>query len=302
MGIQITEAGKALHERYKKLKSAKKTAKENIGTVQKLLDEDTRSGELFKLGVKYGVKGLEALGLSITSNFYFKYHKAHMEALVAVLNASDTHANATKALLQAADAADAAEVLTKSLDGFTNRKKALVWEYQFYLAGSLRTLSTASRNPAQAANDLKDIGQTADSLRATVANDLFAWRAHACELYFDAVELLAMVEVEYRTAAEAMARYDAKMKKLQNSTKAIDTVARLSLERNRQYEEFTRDPSWSRSSSKSSPQAVRDPTGWAKQQRDKVEAVTQVLATICDTAMSDTAYDPDALNRTIGNL
>jgi hypothetical protein len=301
MGISITQAGKAAYERYKQAKSAKK-AKELFESVKKVLDEDSRSGELVKLSIKYGAKAVEKIiGASISKHPYFTYHKAHIEALVAVLNASDTHANAMKALHDAVESADAAEALTKSLDALTGRKKALLWEYHFYLAGNLHILSDLSHAPSQAADELKDVGQTADSMRTSVEADMYAWRAKACELYFDASDQYAMADVEYRAAAAAMARYDAKLKKLDKSTKSIDRIAQYATIRDRQYEELERDPAWN-SSSKSSPQAVHDPSGWALTQRDKVEAVARVLATICDVAMSDTAYDPDAVNRAVGSL
>src|SRR5262245_32184289 len=306
MGTPITQRAREAYERFDKIKSkvekAKKKAEGYIETVKKLLDEDTRSGEIVKQALKYADKLAEKyVGASITKHPYFVSHKPHPEALISVLTASDTHANAMQALHRAVLAADNAEDLTRTLDTLVYRKRALQYAYAVHLADSMATLSDAARDPERMAKELKEIGETIDSMRAGVEINLYAWRADACELYFDGVDLLPMVQVEAQAAAEAMARYDAKQKQLHDSGKSIDRVAYYATIRDRQYEELQRDPAWTHAST-SSPQAVRDPVAWAQLQVNNVEKVARVLATVCDVAMSDTVYDPDAVNRSIGSL
>jgi len=105
-----------------------------------------------------------------------------------------------------------------------------------------------------------------------------------------------MVDVEYRAAAAAMARYDEKVKKLERGNN-LGFIAGKAVEEKRQWEQFDRmtDPS------KRSSQAVENPAGYAQRQRDMVDAVVNVLATICHVAMSEDAYDPDAVNVKVGS-
>ena len=54
---------------------------------------------------------------------------------------------------------------------------------------------------------------------------VFAWRADVCELYFDAADLLAMIEIEFRAASAAFARYNEKINKLTQSRNSLEVTA-----------------------------------------------------------------------------
>src|SRR5262245_60791321 len=99
MGTPLAQRAREAYERFDKIKSkiekAKKKAEGYLETVKKLLDEDTRSGEIVKQALKYADKLAEKyIGASISKHPYFVYHKPHLEALITVLNASETHAHA----------------------------------------------------------------------------------------------------------------------------------------------------------------------------------------------------------------
>jgi hypothetical protein len=105
-----------------------------------------------------------------------------------------------------------------------------------------------------------------------------------------------MVDLEYRAASAAYKRYQQKVQRLQKSSKSIDRVAGLGAEKKRQEE-------WAlRVSRGNAPEAVVDPSAYARRQRDEVADAVHKLATICDVVMSDDVYNPTAINAKIGSL
>lgn len=294
----LTAKGKAAYERYKKLKKAK----EHYTSVKNLLDKDTRTGELVKLGFKGMIKLAEKVtGSSLGKHPYFAYHKKHIEALASALNATEKYKSAMQALHSAVTNADSAELLAKSVKDFNGKKGGIKLLYM-RLYGALQTLQNLRTNPEQGRAELREIGTDEESLRGLTERELYEWRAAVCEVYFDAVDLLAMVDVEYRGAAAAMDRYNAKIKKMNESKQPIDRIAGKAAERDRQYEELERWNNRRKNKDAPSDQAVADPTGHAKRQRDNVDEVVQIFATICDVAMSDDSYAPAQVNLKIGNL
>lgn len=303
MGDFTQSAGETAHggasaQRYEKMKSK---AESNYKTVKNLLDEDTRSGEIFKLGLKGMLKlGEKLVGRSLSKHPFFKYHKQHLEALVSALNASDTHNNALRELDRALQSADAAAALANSLDTYTQRKQAEKFFYATQLDGRLRLNRERLANPnsPQVIEQLNETGLPGISIAIVSGLDLLAWRGRICDLYFGVLELFVMVDIEYRAAAAAMASFNGKMQKLQSSKKNIDYVAGKALEKKQQEEAIYQ---YSQRGGNAA-EAVMDPTLYVKRQRDKVEEAIKVFATLCDAAMSNDAFDPDAMNRRIGSL
>ena len=337
----ITAKAKAAYEKYQKYKKAKDkydAAKGHFETIKKILDEDTRSEEIFKLGLKGMTKlGEKVAGSALTKHPYFTYHKAHLEALGAALTASSTHENALRNLHSAIASADSAAALAAQLADFETRKKVLRFHYFQFLSDSVemvREHGTASgialvapvaasvvalvdnplaprqalraataaqlaaqANVAQAAKKIRqDTGGSPEQLRAQVQAGLYTWRASWCDLYFDTADLFVMVDLEYRAASAAYKRYQQKVQRLQKSSKSIDRVAGLGAEKKRQEE-------WAlRVSRGNAPEAVVDPSAYARRQRDAVAEAVKKLATICDVVMSEQVYDPKAINAKIGSL
>jgi tetratricopeptide (TPR) repeat protein len=299
-----SQKAKDAYAKYKKYKKAKGYYE----TIKKIIDEDTRSSEVFKLGVKALTKlGDKVVGQSISKHPYFAYHKIHLEALGKALTASDTHRNAMDALRKAIEAADHADALATQIEELKKRKQGLKHGYAWRLQMPLRFLIDARTNPTQAAADAKDMGQSLDAMiqetARRVEDDMYAWRGETCALFYDAVDLLAMVEIEAGAASAAFARYTEKVAKLQKSKNSIDYVAGKAAEYQKQLEQASRELDQIYSSKKTpAPEAVADPSLHARRQRDRVEEVVNTLATFCDGAMSDDAYNPDALSRQIGSL
>lgn len=299
--MAVTPKAKAAYDRVKKLKKVK----EYYETAKKLIDEDTRDGELFKQGIKAMMKlGEKVVGTSLSSHPYFKFHKVHLEALAGALNASAMHEKAMDSLKVAIEAADGAEALAKSLEDFGHRKNALKLVYAVKLLPYLQTQRDISAGNREVLAEFQSAGGTQSQLDSTIGNNLYEFRAVAAELYVDAADLLAMVELEARAAAEAHRRYTEKVKKLQESKKSIDRVAGYGAEYKRQLEwaEREMDRAFNRGSNTPDPTAVSDPTVHARRQRDKVQAVVETLEIFCSAAMGDEAMDPIKFNLRVGTL
>lgn len=293
-----------IEQRYKDIKEK---AEGYVQTIKNLLDEDMRAGELFNLGLSGLMKlGEKALGESLSSHPYFEYHKQHLEALVSALNASSTHNNAMRQLDTALQSASAAETLARTLDAYTNRKRAAKLRY-LYLDGRLRLLRESAANPnsPEVLKHLEETGLTGISIGNVMAEEVAAWRAEIGRLFFDAVGLLAMVEVEYRAAAAAMKSFNEKMQRLQQSDKNIDKVAGKALEQKQMWEAYDRDPMLGgkeSSKGKLTSEAVMDPTLHARRQRDRVEEEVKTLGKMLDVVMSTDAFNPDVIIGKIGDL
>ncbi|HEY3972572.1 MAG TPA: hypothetical protein VGM18_06180 [Candidatus Sulfotelmatobacter sp.] len=272
-----------LFKRTKKIYTYGKLVKQSI-------DEDTRTGALMKLGIRamLDLAG-KAIGTSLTSHPYFTYHKAHLEALAQALNASSNLDKAEAALNSAIRSADASASLRKALDDYEHRKNGLKFTYTVFISGSLLLLRDRATDP-EAAKDIRDAGQTPESLQATTGQNIYEWRANWCDLYLDSVGLLAMAEVELQATKAAMQKFDEKMKALATGG-SIGTVAYYSMQERRQWDEYDR----ATQSGGGSVQAVEDPSGYAQSQVDAIEEASNNLGNGCDAAMSDDAYKPDIM-------
>lgn len=287
MGTPLSSGARDSYAAFKKGKKAYDYYK----LVKSTLDEDTRSGALFKLGLKFSVDVIgKLIGTSLTSHPYFTYHKAHIELLVQALNATETKAHAIDALSKAISAADSANTLAQTLGTYTERKNALVWDWQWNLAEPVRMVSQYKTNPASVTKDIADSGQTPEQMNAYLADYLENHRARWAELCMDALQLLAMTDAEYRMADEAMTRYNQKMKKLADGGN-LGKIAAYSTEQDRQWQQYDRmvHPSSSKPS-----QSVEDPSGFARKRRDSVDAVASSLSSACDFVMSDEISKPSA--------
>ena len=277
-------------EAYRGYKKGKK-AYDYYKLVKATVDEDTRTGALFKLGIKFSVDVIgKIIGTSLTSHPYFTYHKVHIEVLVQALNASSMKDHAVEALSKAIASADSASDLVHTLGGYKDRKNALLWDWQWSLDGSVRMMSQYKTNPGSVAKDIADSGRTPEQMNAFLADYLDNHRARWAELCMDTLALLAMVDTEYRMADEAMNRYNAKMKKMEEGGN-LGKIAAYSTDQERQWQQYERmvHPSASKPS-----QSVEDPSGFARKQRDSVDTVASSYSTACDFVMSDEVLKPGA--------
>jgi hypothetical protein len=306
--MTLTEKAKAAYDKYQKVKKAKghyDTAKGYYNSVRNVLNEDTRSEEFFKLGLKGLMKlGEKAVGQSLSKHPYFAYHKVHLEVLGQALTASSTHENAMRALHQAIASADSAHVKSKQMADLKSRKNQLMLQYSMFMAGGLQLLRNHSTNPAEVAKQIRsETGGSPEELRGIMDGFVYTWRARICELYFDGVNLFAMVDIEYKGAVAAYNKYQQKVQKLQQSKSSLDRIAGFGAERKRQYEWLERaQDQMSGRAGGGSPQAVQDPSAYAGRQRDSVAGVVEALAAVCDVAMSPDAYNPNLVNARIGSL
>ncbi|MDP2604623.1 MAG: hypothetical protein Q8S00_18860 [Deltaproteobacteria bacterium] len=280
----------SLFKKAKKIRTYGKLVKEAI-------NEDTRPGALMKLGIRgmLEIAG-KALGTSLTSHPYFTYHKIHLEALAQALNASSNHDNALGALNRAIRSADAAESLTKTVGDFQFRKNGLKLIYGPLIASSLALLRDYGTDP-QAARDMKDAGHTPGSLKSVTDQNIYEFRALWCELFLDSVQLLAMAQVELRATEAAMQKFEEKMKAL-SSGGNMGKIAAYKVEEERQWQQFDRMTK----PGTGSENAVEDPVGFARNQVNAIEKVTDLLGDACETAMSDDTYDPNKIASRLGGM
>ena len=258
--------------------------------IKQVVDDDTRSGGLMKLGIRgmLEIAG-KALGTSLTSHPYFTFHKAHLEALAQALNASSNQDAARDALNRAIRSADAAATLSKALTDYQFRNNVLMLHYGMFLAGSLNLLSDYGKDP-KAAQQMKEAGQTPQSLKTTSDQNIYEWQAKFCELYVESVQLLAMAEVEFQATQAAMQKFDEKMKALAKGGN-MGKIAGYAMEEERQWQQFDRMTQPGTGSDK----AVADPTGYAQDQVFAIETVSDQLAGNCEEAMSNDVYSPDLI-------
>lgn len=295
MGEPLSSRAADAYKTYKKGKKAYDYYK----LVKATVDEDTRSGALFKLGIKFSMDVMgKVIGTSLTSHPYFTYHKAHIEVLVQALNATSMKDHAVEALSKAVSSADSAANLSSTLGGYRERLNALVWDWMWNLAEPVRMMGQYKTNPGSVAKDFADSGRTPDQMNAYLADYLDNHRARWAELCMDTLALLAMVDTEYRMADEAMNRYNAKMKKMQEGGN-LGKIAAYSTEQERQWQQYERmvNPSASKPS-----QSVEDPSGFARRQRDSVDAVASSYSTACDFVMSDDVFKAGAYAQTMKKL
>jgi hypothetical protein len=257
------------------------------------VDEDTRSGGLMKLGVR-GMMEIagKALGTSLTSHPYFAFHKVHLEALAQALNASSNLDSAREALGNAIRSADAAAALTAALSDYRTRNNGLKVVYSFQIAGALRTLQDRGGDP-----HLKETVETHGPVQVQTDRNIYEWQALWSELFMESVELLAMAQVELRAAEAAMKSFDEKMKAL-SSGGGMGALGAAQMKKDREWEWYGRASKPGGGSEK----AVLNPVGYAQDQVNAIQAVSDVLGENCETAMSDDAYRPDAIQHRLSSL
>jgi len=291
MGVSKSAAeAYSLFKKVKKIHTYGKLVKESV-------DEDTRPGALMILSIRgmLEIAG-RALGTSLTSHPYFAFHKAHLEALAQALNASVNQDKAREALNRAIRSADAAAVLAKALADYQFRKNGLKVLYTFLISGSLVLLRDRGKDP-KAAREMKEAGQTPESLQAVTDQEIYEWRALCCELFLNSVQLLAMAQVEFRATDAAMKKFAEKMKTL-SSGGSMGKIAAYGLDQERQWQQFDRMTEPGTGSAK----AVEDPVGYAQDQVNAIELVSDKLGEICEAAMSDDAYNPGLIVQIMSGL
>lgn len=280
----------SLFKNAKKIRTYGKLIKESI-------NEETRPGGLMKLGIRgmLEIAG-KILGRSLTSHPYFTYHKAHLEALGQALNASSNQDKALESLDRAIRSADATESLSKVLADYQLRKNALKLSYAAFISGSL-TLLRDYRTDPQAARQMKDAGQTPESLNSVTDLSIYEWRALWCELFLDSVQLMAMAQVELRATEAAMQRFEETMRVL-SSAGNMGRIGAFRVEQDRQWQQFDRMTKAASGRAK----AVEDPVGFARDQVATIEKMTDLLGEGCEIAMSDAAYNSGMILHRMGSM
>ncbi len=275
----------------KKAEGMKDQIEGYIETAKRIVDEDTRSSEIFTQTVKVGTKiAGKLLGADVTAHPYFAYHKEHLEILASVMEASDTVRNAMEAWNKAVDAASLSGQIASSLDNMKRRLKGLQTKYSLHVMTSVALLDDMKNGKVlEVFKQLQDAGSNPGQLIVDYAMEIYEVQAYACELYFDAVGLWGMVETEYRVTAAAMQKYEEKQKKLAESTKTIDRVASLALEKQRQEEMFWK----TEIEKKKTPQvAAFNPVNYARDKATDTKAFAVQMGKLCRTALSQDIFNP----------
>jgi len=258
--------------------------------IRQAMDRNRRTGGLLKLGIRVSAEIASAiLGESITSHPYFSYHKAHIEALADALNASANNKRAIEAFNSAVKAADSTTSIRSEMRGFQRASEQFALEYiGFYDALRLQNEVLKGALTAGAAKEIAESGISNASLRQS-EDSLKLWRARWVGLYFYALKLQTMTEVEVVDATEAMAEFN----KILNTMMAggsMSQVAGYATESERQWQQYER----MKSPSAAQPEmAVNDPVRYAEQQRDQIARVSKALAEMCEFVVGDDVRSND---------
>lgn len=276
---------------YPKFKNAKK-AYAYLKLVRGTLDENTRAGSAFQIGIKFTIDVAgKALGASLSSHPYFTYHKAHLEILGQALNATNVTEQARDAFAKAVGQANASQGLASQVGSLEAMRGQLRFTFVF-LYGSLATLKEAAGG---ATAGLKATGMTEPELRKSAGDLLYEYRCAWAGLADQALALYLMVGAEAAGVTVAMDRYDAKLAALKAGKGVGGNLGRIAayrLEEDRMWAELE-------ASTRPSPagRASYDPRGAAKRSVEQVEELTGKICTVVDALFDDDiAYGrPDKL-------
>ncbi|MDQ8160522.1 MAG: hypothetical protein P3C12_14045 [Gemmatimonadota bacterium] len=264
------------------------TAKEYCELANNALDDDLRSGALFKLGVRATTMLAERLlGLTLTSHPYYVLHREHFEVLVKALNASAAGENAFQSYLRVMNAVDTTSRVKTIRKALAHRRDQLLLGWWLELRGMVETDPAQGRNPAAAAQAFSARGGAPLNLSARTEESLTQWRGEWFLLLQDATALSIMVRAESDAAEEAMDRYGASMEQLRG-TDVFSTVRRDELARLQGYDRISRSGAGTK---KYMPSAAfaGDPEHAAQAVLERlwaVERLNQRLARACDIVMS----------------
>lgn len=281
----LADRGKETYGRYVTLKGALR-AKKAYGyykEVNALLDEDTRSGALARLGVKVTIDICsKVLGRSLSMHPYYLFHRTHLTALSGALNAMAVRDMAREAFQRAVDLADGAQRTAGEVAAYESARKGLGFAY-VPIFGSLSLLRDLANGAPAAAAQLAGVNQTREQLQQWADQALYQWRCAWAALCDDALQMLLMVEADARGVRAAVARYEEKLKRLKEGKDMLGGLGKIAayrLEEEREYARLLNDRK------AAEPQQVADA---ALADVDKV--VKRVVAG------TDAAFDPDLPSR-----
>ena len=275
-------------------------AVEYIGTVNRLVDADTRAATLTSLGLAGGVKLLGKLfGRSIDSHPFLSFHKAHLQALSDAITASDTARNALAALERAATAADrsaevSAQATALGMDvGKLRARFGFSGGYQVGMADVAEAYRgsgppTGSSMFAAAGRAATMVGAAVGAAgAASTANA--AWQRDVAAAYLRGLQLLAMVRHQWQIAKRGGEEFRKKIDGLTSSSSQMSKVAGYATYQEAQFRELDRH------NQGKSTLAFSDPGRYAPARVSQVEAQVKRLGRLCDIAMS--GVDPQTKAR-----
>lgn len=280
-GYKTLVGGKEAYSYYKIIKGA--------------LDEDTRTGALFKGAIKVSTAvAKKAIGMSIVSNPYFAYHKMGITVLANTMSAVETKNMTAEAFKNAVAAADSTSRVSLVLEGLEHRRVMLDWYWCVNIWVPMSTLELSMRNPAEAKLQAAMDDKTLETLKTDVAKELRTWRESWAELCGDSLELMFMVDAETRVAEAAFDRYKKKLTKLMESNSTVDRVAGHAAEQEALWTAYERlkNPSPDKHD-----QAVLDPVAFARTQRARTDRVAATFAKACDLVFNDVVKTPETFQR-----
>ncbi len=230
-------------------------------------------------------------GRNLTSHPYFAYHKFHIQALADALNTQANSKKAIEAFNNAVAAADASTDFNAILAKYKIRTEVFGLQYLTFV-DVLRLLEEVKSGMStfESFREIGDAGLSAENLLASEV-DLEAWRANWAGLYMETLELLAMSEVEYGAADEAMTQFKKILMDMQSGSN-MSRIGSYATERDMYWQQYER---MKHPSAQKPEQAIMDPSRYARTQRDKVDAVARALATMCDLVFSDNVRDRNAV-------
>jgi len=226
-GSGLFPGGYKWYKRYKQVDKWKKRYK----SLKELAEEDTRSGELLKLGVdvlKKGVAHILEIEESAVAPF-FKYYETHIKLLGELLNTQGKTERAKEKIKQAAEVAKsirqqeeectkkfaiASNPTLKQLDGY------VAW-WQSYCRNVQSTHATVT------AEEASDIRSTLQLMKQLLLQ--------AEEMMIEIFSTDHRIQMEFETLQEAYRDYKAKKEKMEKGNVFDRIFAKKNLEETEEY-------------------------------------------------------------------
>lgn len=267
-----------------------------VRKVQELLDEKKRDGAILKLGLKVSMDvAAKLLGTSLTTHPYYAYHKAQIEVLADVLNASSNSNAAVEAYKKAIAAADSKAVSAafKQLESRKVTISAAHSNLDHKLIGIAADIARGMYADSFAKQKIAQFGK--DKLAAAL-EDLESWRAMWSGLAFQALQLQIMAGSELNAAAEAMAKYNELMKSMMEGSNA-GRIGGYGAQNKIDWEKYEQVVNQNKSST-----MVDEPVKFAEGTVAKAEAWATAIAEMCDFVRSTDAIFPSLYNKQLDKL
>ena len=263
--------------------------------IQKLFDDKTRDGALFKIGIKASIDiAGKLLGTSLTTHPYYVYHKIHFEVLATVLNAHSNHKAAIEAYRKAVTAADS-QAVKEEFKRLEKRKVSIVADH-FQFKDTVGVAADIARGMMTDDFARKKIAQYGTAKLDQAIADLETWRANWAGLAFDAMQMQIMAGNELKVALAAMQKVQDLMATMMRGG-SMGRVAGYGATKAIEWEKYDKIVGQNRPAG-----LMLDPVLFAQGNLDKATALARELTEMCDFVRTEQVLFSGPFNQQLESL